>query len=87
MGLASSFTGVATRTASAGSGSTVRRTAPSVSGRTGCLAVTKKKGPGYEELESIEFLDDTTLRYLDDMSKPPGTHTHEVIIRKGSVFK
>jgi hypothetical protein len=53
---------------------------------SGRLAITKKKGPGYEELESIEFLEDTTLRYLDDMSKPPGTHTHEVIIRKGSVF-
>ena len=53
----------------------------------GRLAVTMKKGPGYEEIQSIEFLEDIVLRYLDDMSKPPGTHTHEVTIHKGSVLK
>lgn len=53
----------------------------------GRVSITVKKGPDYEELESVEFLDDVTLRYLDDMSKPPGTHTHEVIIRKGSVLR
>jgi len=46
-----------------------------------------EKGPGYEELESVEFLDDIVLRYQDDMRKPPGTHTHEVLVRKGSVFR
>lgn len=53
----------------------------------GRISVTVKKGPGYEELESVEFLDDMVLRYLDSMNKPPGTHTHEVLIRKGSVFR
>ena len=53
----------------------------------GRLSVTTRTGPGCEELESVEFLDDITLRYLDDMSKPPGTHTHEVVIRKGSVLR
>jgi hypothetical protein len=51
------------------------------------VSVSIKKGAGYEELEVVEFLDDIVLRYLDDMSKPPGTHTHEVVIRKGSVLK
>lgn len=51
------------------------------------VAVAVMKSLGYEELESIEFLDDVALRYLDDITQPPGTHTHEVIIRAGSVFK
>jgi hypothetical protein len=54
---------------------------------SGRVSITIKSGPDYEELESITFLDDTTLRYLDDMSKPPGTHTHEVVVRKGSVLR
>ena len=51
------------------------------------VAAAVRKSPGCEELESIEFLDDVALRYLDDITQPPGTHTHEVIIRAGSVFK
>ena len=51
------------------------------------LAVTLGSSFGCEELESVEFLDDAPLRYLDDITQPPGTHTHEVIIREGSVFK
>lgn len=54
---------------------------------SGRVAITIKKAAGLEELESVEFLADATLRYLDDMKKPPGTHTHEVVIRKGSVFR
>jgi hypothetical protein len=54
---------------------------------SGRVSAGIKKGDGYEELEVVEFLDDIVLRYLDDMSKPPGTHTHEVVIRKGSVLK
>jgi hypothetical protein len=54
---------------------------------SGRLAVQTKKGADYEELQAVEFLDDVVLRYLDDMSKPPGTHTHEIVIRKGSVFR
>jgi hypothetical protein len=52
----------------------------------GRVAVKVKiQGKG-EELTSIEFLDDVTLRYLDDMSKLPGTVTHEVVIKKGSIL-
>lgn len=54
---------------------------------SGRLSVRVKQGADFEELESAEFLDDVMLRYLDDMAKPPGTHTHEVLIRKGSVFR
>ncbi|HTY62713.1 MAG TPA: energy transducer TonB [Acidobacteriota bacterium] len=52
----------------------------------GQVSVTLNRGPGYEELQAVEFLDDIVLRYLDDINKPPGTHTHEVIIRKGSIL-
>jgi len=53
----------------------------------GRVLVHVTKGPGYEELQSVEFLDDIVFRYLDDMAKPPGTHTHEVLVRKGSVLR
>ena len=51
------------------------------------VKVTIQKSFGYQELESVEFLDDVALRYLDDITQPPGMHTHEVVIRAGSVFK
>ena len=51
------------------------------------MAATIHRSVGCEELECVEFLDDVALRYLDAITKPPGTHTHEVVIRKGSVFK
>jgi hypothetical protein len=35
----------------------------------------------------VEFLDDIVLRYLDDMAKSPGRHTHEILIKKGSVLR
>jgi hypothetical protein len=54
---------------------------------TGRLRVDTKKAADYEELEALEFQEDVLLRYLDDMSKPPGTHTHEILIRKGSVLR
>jgi hypothetical protein len=53
----------------------------------GRVAVGIATESGYENLQSVEFLDDVTLRYLDDMSKPPGTHTHEIVVGKGSVLK
>ena len=53
----------------------------------GRVSVRVKKGAGFEELEAVQFLDDIVLRYLDNMAKPPGTHTHEVVVRKGSVLK
>lgn len=45
------------------------------------------RGPGYEELAAVEFVDEIVLRYLDDIRKPPGTISHEIVIGKGSVFK
>jgi hypothetical protein len=51
------------------------------------VAATIRRIAGCEELVAIEFLEDVALRYLDDVTKPPGTHTHEVIVRKGSIFK
>jgi hypothetical protein len=53
----------------------------------GRVAVSVTRGPGYEELAAVEFLDDIVLRYLDDIRKPLGTHTHEIVVRKGSVLK
>ena len=54
---------------------------------TGRVSVTTRKESGYEELESVEFLEDVALLYLDDARRPPGTHSHEVVIRKGSVLR
>ena len=45
------------------------------------------RGAGYEELAALQFLDEIVLRYLDDIRKPPGDFSHEIVIRKGSVFK
>lgn len=53
----------------------------------GRLSVSVKKTADYEELEAVEFLDDIVLRYLDDMAKGPGTHSHEILIKKGSVLR
>ena len=47
-----------------------------------------ERGPDYQELIGVEFLDDVTLRYLDDISNhDPGDHTHEILIREGSVLR
>lgn len=54
---------------------------------TGRIAVDVSRAGGLEELRAIEFLDDITLRFLDDTRKPPGTHTHEIVVRKGSVLE
>lgn len=53
----------------------------------GRVTVDVTRGPGYEELAAVEFLDEIVLRYLDDIRKPPGTISHEIVIGKGSVFK
>jgi hypothetical protein len=53
----------------------------------GRVAVDVQRGPGYEELTAVQFLDEVVLRYLDDIRKPPGTFSHEVVIRRGSLFK
>lgn len=52
----------------------------------GRVVIQVKRQGEAEELKSVEFLEDVTLRYLDDMSKPPGTVTHEVLIKKGSIL-
>jgi hypothetical protein len=53
----------------------------------GRVTVDVTRGPGYEELVAVEFLDEIVLRYLDNIRKPVGTVSHEVVIGKGSVFK
>jgi hypothetical protein len=53
----------------------------------GRVAVEVARGPDYEEMQTVEFLDDVTLRYLDDTSRPPGTHTHEIVVGRGSVLR
>jgi hypothetical protein len=53
---------------------------------SGRVSVQMNKVGKSEELASVEFLEDVTLRYLDDMSKPPGTVTHEVLVKKGSIL-
>ena len=53
----------------------------------GRVTVEVTRGPGYEELAAVEFLDEVVLRYLDDIRKPPGTYSHEIVVCKGSVFK
>ena len=52
----------------------------------GSVSVRVKKGPDHEELEAVEFLDDIVLRYSDGTNKVSGTQTHEITVRKGSVF-
>ena len=52
----------------------------------GRVAVAIRREPGFEELEAVEFLEDVTLRYLDDVRRPPGAYSHEVVIRRGSVL-
>lgn len=54
---------------------------------SGRVSVTLRKVSDQEELESVEFLDDVTLLYLDDVRRPPGAHSHEVVIRRGSVLR
>ena len=52
----------------------------------GRVTVDVNRGPGYQELAAVEFLDEIVLRYLDDIRKPPGSFSHEIVIGKGSVF-
>ena len=53
----------------------------------GRVTVEVTRGPGYEELAAVEFVDEIVLRYLDDIRKPPGNYSHEIVVCKGSVFK
>jgi hypothetical protein len=52
----------------------------------GRVRVDVRRGRGYEELAAVEFVEEIALRYLDDIRKPLGTFSHEVIIGRGSVF-
>jgi hypothetical protein len=53
----------------------------------GRVTVDVNRRPGCEELAAVEFIDEIVLRYLDDIRKPPGTCSHEIVIAKGSVFR
>lgn len=52
----------------------------------GRVRVDVRRGPGYEELAGIEFVEDVVLKYLDDIRKPLGTVSHQIIIGRGSEF-
>jgi hypothetical protein len=55
---------------------------------TGRLKVTERSIDELVELEAIEFLDDVALTYRDDgQAKDPNERTHELLIKKGSVFR
>jgi len=56
-------------------------------GGRGRVWVTVKKASDYEELAAVEFLDDVPLFHLDDVRRPPGAYSHEVVIRKGSILR
>ena len=53
----------------------------------GRLRAVIGKGPDYEELEAVEFLDDITLRYWAEGSRPPAPPSHEIVVQKGSVLR
>jgi hypothetical protein len=53
----------------------------------GRLRAVIGKGADYEELEAVEFLDDITLRYWAEGSKPPAPPSHEIVVQKGSVLR
>ena len=53
----------------------------------GQLRVDVRRGPGYEELVAIEFVEEVVLKYLDDIRKPLGTSSHQIIIGRGSELK
>lgn len=55
---------------------------------SGRLRVAVAKSDGGVELTGVEFLDDVVLRYkVDIRSEDPGAHTHEIVIKKGSIFR
>ena len=54
----------------------------------GRLRVAVAGSEGKVELAGVEFLDDVVFRYKVDVNQgKPGTHTHEIVIKKGSVFR
>ena len=55
---------------------------------SGRLRVTVRQVNALVELEAVEFLDDIILRYKENIRRqPPGEHTHEFVIFKGSVLR
>jgi hypothetical protein len=55
---------------------------------TGRLRVAERKVGELVELETVEFLDDVALTYRDNrQAKTPDERTHELLIKKGSVFR
>ena len=55
---------------------------------TGRLKVSERRVGKLVELEAVEFLDDVALTYRDNkQAKTPDERTHELLIKKGSVFR
>jgi hypothetical protein len=57
-----------------------------VDDRGGQLEAAFDAGPGPDHLKSLAFLADTALRYKDDVMTDE-RFTHEVVVKKGSVFR
>jgi hypothetical protein len=54
----------------------------------GRLRVSERTVGELVELEAVEFLDDVALTYRDNrQAKTPDERTHELLIKKGSVFR
>ena len=54
----------------------------------GRLKVTERRVGQLVELEAVEFLDDVALTYRDNrQAKSTDERTHELLIKKGSVFR
>ncbi len=60
------------------------RTRPRDSGR---VKVAVVKAGRFTEPATVEFLDNITLRFTDDIHNHPGEHSHEFVIARGSLFR
>ncbi len=52
----------------------------------GRIKVTTRTVSGAQLISRVEFLDDVTFRMSAKREALPGTHTHEMLIRRGSVL-
>jgi hypothetical protein len=52
------------------------------------IKVQLKQMAAAQEIVAVEFLDDTTLTFTDDMFRhKPGEDSHRVVVKKGSVLR
>lgn len=53
----------------------------------GLIRVTQSQYSDGNEVQSVEFLSDITLRFQEHINMGPGKPTHEVVVTKGSVLR